>query len=338
MFLFITATPINASCNFRYHLSPLPKKTPLETLGPGGQRGLRGDVNDGNDSDKSSSGSVGRGTDGNGGSGNDSDRKDHGSEQTREWSDSESMDDESDESDSVDDEDEDDDDDDISDDDDDEDEDDDDEVEDLSPENTKVKPSSAPPMYRPAGTEASTTSIAYSAPETEIAVTEKPADGDRKPSSVSRSAQLTASSSTVSSSSFSTISSSSSSTASSSTVSSSSLPSPPLPGKSSGQSVTGKGILSTLKPVPGVSSVSTAGGGVLPRSVTVDDPAMGEEKEAGLRDGDSLSPNAPDAPVLKKASTLPIMPKVSLLAGPGKKPKSGRKCVQFQVSGKEDFA
>lgn len=292
---------------------PFPK-IPLETLGPGGQRGVQGDVNDGNESDKSSSGSVGRGRDGNGGTGNNSDRRDQGSEQTHEWSDSESMDDESDESDSVDDEDEDDDD--ISDDDDDDD--DDDEVEDLSPENTKVKPSSAPPMYRPAGAEGSTTSASYSAPETEIAVTEKPADGDKEPSSVSRSASLTASSSTVSSS---------------------SLPSPPpLPGKSSGQSVTGKGILSTLKPMPGVSSVSTAGGGALPRSVTVDDPAMGEEKQAGLGDGNSMSPNAPDAPVLKKASTLPIMPKVSLLAGPGKKPKSGRKCVQFQVSDRGGFA
>lgn len=168
----------------------------------------------------------------------------------------------------------------------------------VSPESTArppggaVRPSSAPPPYRAPGSSPS----GSSSPETEVAVVEPVARRSSASDVVAR-----------------------------------------------GEGAVGKGVLSVLRsPAAVVASAQTAvavAGHGEPRGVTLTEPikvgfenggsggagwgAGGAGKEA---DGGGYG----EGRMLKKAATLPTMPRVSLLA-PSNRPKGGRKCVQFQV-------
>eukprot|EP00752_Nemacystus_decipiens_P010432 g9296.t2 len=105
-------------------------------------------------------------------------------------------------------------------------------------------------------------------------------------------------------------------------------------GNAGANTIVGKGVLSTLKPVAAAGAGTGSGGDgadASSRSVSVADPyGEGEEDGTGEGGGDGETAAALEARPMKKAATLPVMPRVSLLV-PSNRPKGGRKSVQFQV-------
>lgn len=107
-----------------------------------------------------------------------------------------------------------------------------------------------------------------------------------------------------------------------------------------GEGAVGKGVLSVLRSPAAVRASAQA-----PRVVTLTEPIKVEFENgggggagwgAGGAGKDADGAGYGEGRMLKKAATLPTMPRVSLLA-PSNRPKGGRKCVQFQVGwGKGD--